>query len=239
MPIITPMADDASQSARPARVLAAFIAALAVLGFSVALVAAQAGDSPAARSGDESCGQQPKIKSGGKLTDDPLPAKPPEGWEEYVQEKYKAYSIWLPKTGRKLLQTEGSIPLKGGEKLGYVILKCDIKNDVSLNVERLGLPLKKGEMIDAEAAIEVVRDLHMEDCPGTITEQFDLMLGRMQGKEYRIDLKSGEKSRLRVYQIGRVVWRIWVTGTKEQVMGDTTKLIFASFKNQLLLKEKK
>jgi hypothetical protein len=78
----------------------------------------------------------------------------------------------------------------------------------------------------------------MEDHPGTITEEFDLLLGKMPGKEYRIDLKNGQKSRLRVYQTGRAIWRIWVTGTQEQVMGNTTKLIFSSFKNQMLLKEK-
>jgi hypothetical protein len=183
-----------------------------------------------------------KIKSGGKLVDDPLPEKPPEGWQEYVQEKYKAYSIWLPSTGRKLLQTEGKVDVKISRtktaKLGYVILACDIKDDITLFVERLGFPLEKGEMIDAQEAIEAFRDLHMEKHPGTITEEFDLMLGKMQGKEYRIDLKDGQKSRLRVYQFGRVVWRIWVTGTEQQVMGDKTKLIFSSFKNQMLLKAK-
>ena len=183
-----------------------------------------------------------KIKSGGKFVDDPLPEKPPEGWQEYVQEKYKAYSIWLPKTGRTLLQTEGSVEVKVSKlktvKLGYVVLSCDIKNDVNLFVERLIFPLAKGEMLDAQEMIEVTRDFHMEDHPGTITEEFDLMLGKMPGKEYRIDLKDGKKSRLRVYQIGKAIWRIWVTGTQEQVMGDKTKLIFASFKNQILIKEK-
>ena len=182
------------------------------------------------------CGQAPK--SGGKFKDDPLPEKPPEGWQEYVQEKFKAYSIWLPKTGRKLEQTEGSVTVKDFGRLGFVILKCEIDNDITLNVERLIIPLQKGEMIDADKAITFIRDLHMDEFPGKITEEYDLMLGKMPGKEYRVDLKSGEKSRLRVYQIGKAIWRIWVTGTKQQVMGDTTKLIFASFKNQILLKGK-
>ncbi len=178
----------------------------------------------------------PKMKFGGKLTDDALPEKPPEGWQEYVQEKFKAYSIWLPKTGRKLEQTEGSLQFRNG-KIGYVVLKCEIENDITLNVQRLILPLQKGETIDAQGAIEAFRDMHMKDVEGTITEEFDLMLGKMPGKEYRVDLMGGEKSRVRVYQIARAVWRIWVTGTEEQVMGDKTKLIFASFKNQILLKE--
>lgn len=178
----------------------------------------------------------PKMKFGGKLTDDALPEKPPEGWQEYVQEKFKAYSIWLPKTGRKLEQTEGSLQFRNG-KIGYVVLKCEIENDITLNVQRLILPLQKGETIDAQAAIEGFRDMHMKDVEGTIAEEFDLMLGKMPGKEYRVDLAGGEKSRVRIYQVGRAIWRIWVTGTKEQVMGDKTKLIFASFKNQILLKE--
>jgi hypothetical protein len=177
-----------------------------------------------------------KIKNGGKLTDDPLPDKPPEGWQEYVQEKYKAYSIWLPKSERKLFQTEGTVNVKG-DKIGYVILNCDIDDDVKLVVQRLIIPLQRGESIDPQTAIEIFRDVHMEDVDGKITEQFDLMLGKMPGKEYRIDLKNGDKSRLRLYQYARAVWRIYVTGTKEQVMGKTTKLIFASFKNQMLLKE--
>lgn len=184
-----------------------------------------------------------KIKSGGKFVDDPLPEKPPAGWQEYVQEKYKAYSIWLPKTGRTLVQTEGKVDVRVSQtktaKLGYVILACEIKNDLSLFVERLIYPLEKGEMIDARETIEAFRDLHMEKHPGTITQEFDLMLGKMQGKEYRIDLKNGQKSRLRVYQVGRAIWRIWMTGTEEQVMGDKAKLIFSSFKNQMLIKEKK
>ena len=95
----------------------------------------------------------------------------------------------------------------------------------------------KGETLDAQTVIEIFRDLHQKDVGGTITEEFDLMLGKMPGKEYRLDLKGGEKSRVRIYQTGRAIWRVWVTGTKEQVMGDTTKLIFASFKNQLLIKD--
>jgi hypothetical protein len=179
-----------------------------------------------------------KPKKGGKLTDDPLPAKPPAGWEEYVQEKFKAYSIWLPKTGRTLEQTEGSVETKSG-KIGYVILKCDIDNDIKLNVQRFIIPLAKGEMIDAAVAIETFREMHMEEFPGKITEEYDLMLGKMPGKEFRVDLKDGDKSRVRIYQVGRAVWHIWVTGTKEQVMSKNTNLIFASFKNQILLKDKK
>jgi hypothetical protein len=204
---------------------------LMLIGFSVSTLQGNA----------ESCNQQTKqIKSSGKFTDDPLPDKPPEGWQEYVQEKFKAYSVWLPKTGRKLLQTEGSVQFKIDAKifkLGYVILKCDIDNDVKLNIQRFIVPLGKGEMLDAEAVIEAFRDLHMEEYEGTITEEYDLMLGKMQGKEYRIDLKGGEKSRVRIYQVGRAIWRVWVTGTKEQVMGEKTKLIFSSFKNQMLLKD--
>jgi hypothetical protein len=49
--------------------------------------------------------------------------------------------------------------------------------------------------------------------------------------------KGGEKSRVRIYQVGKAIWKVWVTGTKEQVMGEKTKLIFASFKNQMLLKD--
>jgi len=187
-------------------------------------------------SADDKPAPQKKIKSGGKLTDDPLPGKPPEGWQEYVQEKYKAYSIWLPKSGRKLFQTEGVLDLKEF-KLGYVVLRCDIEDDVTLNIQRLIIPLMKGETLDAQTVIEIFRDLHQKDVGGTITEEFDLMLGKMPGKEYRLDLKGGEKSRVRIYQTGRAIWRVWVTGTKEQVMGDTTKLIFASFKNQLLIKD--
>lgn len=182
-----------------------------------------------------------KIKSGGKFTDDPIPKTPPEGWQEYIQEKYKAYSIWLPKTGRKLLQSEGSFEIKLENrkmKVGSVVLACDIKDDVKLNIQRLIFVLAKGEKIDHEEAIEAFRDLHMKDHPGTITEEYDLILGPMAGKEYRIDLKDGQKSRLRVYQTGRAVWRIWVTGTQEQVMGNSTKLIFSSFKHQQLLKGK-
>jgi hypothetical protein len=212
---------------RPIGVAAGFIALLMTLG--ITSCQAFAGDN--------------KIKSGGALTDDRLPEQPPEGWQEYVQEKYKAYSIWLPKTGRKLSQSEGSFNIKLSDmrklKVGSVVLACDIKDDVKLDVQRLIFVLAKGEKIDAQEAIETFRDLHMKDHPGTITEEYDLMLGKMPGKEYRVDLKDGQKSRLRVYQTGRAVWRIWVTGTQEQVMGNAAKRIFASFKNQQLLKDEK
>ncbi|QJW96999.1 hypothetical protein [Frigoriglobus tundricola] len=171
-----------------------------------------------------------------KLVDDPLPEKPPEGWQEYVQEKYKAYSIWLPKSGRKLFQKDGVLDVDT-MKVGYVVLRCEIDDDVTLNVQRLIIPLKKGETLDAVTMIETFRDVHLEEFEGTVTKEYDLMLGRMPGKEYRVDLKGGEKSRVRIYQIDRAVWRLWVTGTKEQVEGDTAKLIFASFKNQLLINE--
>ena len=210
---------------RPVRVAADFVVLLMLLGIS----------------SNQASAENRKIKSSGAFMDDPLPEKPPEGWQEYVQEKVKAYSIWLPKTGRKLVQSEGSFNIKLSDtrklKVGSVVLTCDIKDDVKLDVQRLIFVLGKGDKLDADEAIEAFRDLHMKDHPGTITEEYDLMLGKMPGKEYRIDLKDGKKSRLRVYQTGRAVWRLWVTGTQEQVMGNSAKWIFASFKNQQLLKE--
>jgi hypothetical protein len=248
MSILVPTASAVVRTPRSFRPAVGSVVVFMLLGFLASANLPARGDELPGKVGasfsfaDDKPSQE-KVKSGGKLTDDPLPEKIPEGWQEYVQEKYKAYSIWHPKKRRKLLQTEGSIDLKSSEfknaKLGYVILRCDIDDNIKLNVQRLIFPLMKGEMIDAQKAIEVFRDMHMEDHPGTITEEYDLMLGKMPGKEFRVDLKNDEKSRLRIYQTGRAVWRIWVTGTKEQVMGDTTNLIFSSFKNQILIKDKK
>jgi hypothetical protein len=265
MSIIVPTTEALIRSPRSSRRAVGSVVVLMLLGFSASALpgAAQPRDQPAPAEGKEAFvglpargeelsgvswvnfnsaddkpanGKPQKIKSGGKLTDDPLPEKPPEGWQEYVQEKYKAYSVWLPKSGRKLLQTEGVMDLKT-LKVGYVVLRCDIDDDINLNIQRFIIPLSKGETLDAQTVIEIFRDAHMKEVEGTITQEFDLMLGKMPGKEYRVDLKDGDKSRVRIYQTGRAVWRIWATGTKEQVMGDTTKLIFSSFKNQLLIKE--
>jgi hypothetical protein len=162
-----------------------------------------------------------------------LTPTPPEGWGWYVQPS-RAYAMWLPKTGRKLYQREETKKLKDFN-VRYTVLDCEIKDDVRVNVLVLKLPVQKGEQVDRVTVYEMFRDIFLKDSEGKVTSESDVKVGNVAGKEYRIDVKSGEKARVRLLLLGAAVFQITTIGTQDQVEGQTANNVYESFLHEGML----
>src|SRR5262249_17875109 len=154
-----------------------------------------------------------------------------EGWQLYIPSS-KAYSFWIPKANRKVFQQSGSYAVRG-TKVSYTAVECEIKDDIKINAATLAVPVKKGEEPDFVTVIESVRDSHVKKLDGKVAKESDIKLGKVEGKEYVIDHKSGEKTILRLYltETRKTLYQLLITGTKEQVEGEKAKLVLNSFQH--------
>lgn len=156
-------------------------------------------------------------------------SEPPEGWELYIQPG-KAYAIWIPKNNRTLVQSQGTLKINKAN-VKYTVLECKIKQDVTVNVLVMNLPLKKGDEVDATTVHELLRDLKVKELGGKLAGETDTTVVKLAGKEYRIVLKDRKQVRMRVYFSKPTVYEIAVTGTKKQVEGKTASTVLNSFKH--------
>jgi hypothetical protein len=165
---------------------------------------------------------------------------PPSGWQSYLP-KGKQYEVWIPQNGWKAEEAK-STPV-GRYLARFSVMSFETKEKLRLVTMLIGLPLKRGEQLERTAVIEAVRDIFLKQLEGTVAADADISLGktekhRVHGKEYLIDLKSGERAKLRIYTAGTdsgalTIYRIFqvaVIGSKEQVESDTAKVFLGSFR---------
>jgi hypothetical protein len=169
----------------------------------------------------------------GQGADDP-PKQPPEGWKEYVSPT-KAFSVWLPKGGKRSERNRDVTYGKAKLKLSLVQQETDDKAVYAAG--QVALPVPAGKQVDPNAAIEVFRDGFVKDQGGKILDENEIKLGKMAGKEYLIQLDGDKKATLRLYCTGPRVYQIALIGTKAQVEGESAKIFFDSFKHQGMVKD--
>ncbi|MBN9121576.1 MAG: hypothetical protein J0I06_20915 [Planctomycetes bacterium] len=164
---------------------------------------------------------------------DPPVGKPPKGWNAYVPAS-KAFGVWLP-DGRKSEQSREAT--YDGAKLKISMVVVETKDKALFRAEQVSLPVKAGQKVDPERAIELFRDLFVKDVDGLVTADADVKLGKMPGKEYVMDAGKNGRAKLRVYVAGPRVYMISMIGTKEQIEGASAKVFFDSFKHQGMVKD--
>jgi hypothetical protein len=165
--------------------------------------------------------------------DDPPAAKPPAGWSEFTPGS-KAFGVWLPDGGRR---SERSRDMSyNGARLKISMVVVESRDKIIYRAEQVSLPVKAGQKVDAESAIEVFRDAFVKDVNGLVTADADVKLGKMAGKEYVMDAGKTKQAKLRVYVAGPRVYMVSMIGTKEQIQGESAKLYFDSFKHQGMVK---
>lgn len=175
--------------------------------------------------------------------DEPLPKQPPEGWREFVPAT-KAFGVWLPNSGRR---SERTLDLASrGLKFRVAIVQVEMNDKATLRAGQISLPLKRGERVDPNEAIEVFRDTFVKEFSGEIKDQSDIKLGKMQGKEYIIDTTNGTRAKLRLYAnwnpLGALpkaprIYYVTMLGTVAQIDGATGKMFFDSYKHQGMVKD--
>lgn len=169
----------------------------------------------------------------GRAADDP-PKPPPEGWKEYVSPT-KAFSVWLPKGGKRSERNRDVTYGKAKLKLSLVQQETDDKAVYAAG--QVALPVPAGKQVDPNAAIEAFRDGFVKDQGGKILDESEVKLGKVAGKEYQLQLDGEKKATLRLYCAGPRVYQIALIGTKAQVEGESAKVFFDSFKHQGMVKD--
>jgi hypothetical protein len=169
------------------------------------------------------------------------PNPPPAGWKRYVQPN-GAYSVWLPSNGWK--SDKSKTVVVEGAPVRFASMQFETREKLKLSALAVAMPLKRGQQYERSAVIDVFRDIFLKELDGAVASDSEVTLGSLddgtllQGKEFLIDLKSGEKARLRIFPTakGGSVYQAMAIGTKEQVEGDDAKLFFGSFKHSGMLK---
>ena len=166
------------------------------------------------------------------LADDP-PSQPPEGWKEYTPST-KVFSVWLPNGGKRSERTRDIA--FGTAKLKLSLVQQE--NDKgTFTAGQVALPVAKGKKIDSNTAIEAFRDGFLKHDGGKVTSESDIKLGKMSGKEYKIEMEKDQYATLRLYHAGPRIYQVSFIGTKEQVENESTKLFLDSFKHQGMVKD--
>jgi hypothetical protein len=152
---------------------------------------------------------------------------PPDGWRE-VSGGYKnlAYSVWMP-ADTKLDAKESSIVSKFGQIRVFRSV-CQRKDGMMFAAGQINLPptLVKESPKVRQAFF---RESFLEEFDAKLVEEKNVKLGTMSGKEYTATTPKG-LARYRLFGTGVQMFRVVVTGTKEQVESKDTDIFFDSFK---------
>lgn len=152
---------------------------------------------------------------------------PPEGWKE-VSGGYKklAYAVWMP-ADAKVDDKESSIVSKYGQIRVFRSV-CQRKDGMLFAAGQINLPptlVKEPPKVRQD----FFREAFLEEFNAKLVEEKNVKLGTMSGKEYVATTPKG-LARHRLFGTGVQMFRVVVTGTKEQVESKDTDIFFESFK---------
>lgn len=122
-------------------------------------------------------------------------AKPPEGWKEYIP-KDRTYTVWVPVKSAGQRDSERT-QTSNGLRMKFNTLNVEMGNQERYIVEEVLLPA--GAIGSKRAEFEdLLRDLLVESSRGKLTDSFEVRMGAIRGKEFRIESASSQ-IRARVY----------------------------------------
>jgi S1-C subfamily serine protease len=144
--------------------------------------------------------------------------KPPEGWKEYTP-KDNAFTVWLPEKTARRSERERTSTVRG-QRLKVTALQVETSDGVILSIERLTLPPTMALRMKRSELEESLRDAILGEVRGKVTEESDVKLGAVPGREYLIE--AGRKSvRMRLFVTGGGrVFIAQAVGSSEQVAGE-------------------
>jgi hypothetical protein len=170
--------------------------------------------------------------------DDPKKdTKPPDGWKEVAGGyKKQAYKVWLPTDG-KTESDESSLFDKAYGQIRVFRTNCERKDGTLFITGQVNLPPKL-----TKATLKVrqnfFRDSFLEEVDGKVTEEKNIKLGTMNGKEYVIKTPKG-MARYRLIGTGVQIFRAAIVGSKEVVTGKDADTFFDSFQRTPPKEDKK
>lgn len=150
---------------------------------------------------------------------------PPTGWKEYTPAD-KSFIVWVPEKPKNQASREGGSTI-AGSRVKSNILVIEMTGGPTYTVEELMVPdalAQKIKRADMEIAL---RDMLVRDLNGKLTDEYDVRIGDILGKDYRIEVDKNI-TRARVFAASSRVFVLRATGTKEQVDADAARTFLDS-----------
>lgn len=150
----------------------------------------------------------------------------PVGWREFSP-KDKSFSVWVPEGGRSR-ESERNITVRGTRlKINTVTVQQNPAAP-TYTASTLILPLALARKIPVVERLELIRDSFVEEFKGKVTDEKDIKLGSLPGKEYLIEGRV--TGRLRVFAYGSRIYEATVIGSKGQVSAPDATTFLDSYR---------
>jgi hypothetical protein len=159
-------------------------------------------------------------------------AAPPPGWKAYSPKDH-SFSVWLPdKTGRRS-ERERSVTVRG-MSIKINLVQVEIPSKLTYEAASLLLPTQLGRKLSQKEKLEFIRDVFLSEVRGKVYDETEIKQGQTTGKEYVVQV-GRSVARLRVFAVGRRLYRASVLGSKSRVASKDADAFLDSY--QLSAKE--
>jgi hypothetical protein len=158
-----------------------------------------------------------------RAADDP---SAPAGWKEYSP-KDKSFSVLLPEKSNRRSERERTMTVRG-QRIKVNIIHVEV-GGIAYEAATFLLPAPLTRKVPAGQRLEIVRDIFLDLVKGKVKEDKDIKQGRVPGKEYLIETRSG-MARLQAYAAGGRLYQVSVLGTKEQIESKDAETFLGSYK---------
>jgi hypothetical protein len=152
---------------------------------------------------------------------------PPAGWKEFTSND-QSFTVWLPDKGGRN-STRDRTTTSRGVQLKLSLVEFEAKGGPVFNVTGVVLPAQYAAKNSLKQRLELLRDAFVDDVKGKVDGEKEVEQSGLKGKEYAIQAAE-KQARVRVFAKGARVFRIAVTGTKDQVEAADANTFLESFK---------